>query len=220
MNAMIYARGNSRDYDHWAADLGNEGWSYADVLPYFKKSEDNRNPYLAKSEYHGQGGYLTVQESPWRSPLAVAFVKAGEELGYENRDVNGEKQTGFMLAQGTIRRGTRCSAAKAFLRPVRLRENLHIALKSHVMRILFDKRKQRRQFDNSVNVSGIEPVAIGVQYQRNGQISIVRARKEVILSAGAIGSPQILMLSGIGPADHLKELDIDVLKDRSSKSEV
>ncbi len=199
LNAMIYARGNRLDYEQWAR-LGNVGWSYDEVLPYFKKSEDNRNPYLVRTMYHGQGGYLTVQEAPWRTPLAVAFVKAGTEMGYENRDINGEKQTGFMLVQGTIRRGSRCSTAKAFLRPVRLRPNLHIALRSQVTKVIFDKVKGT-------------PRAVGVQFQRNGKTSVVKVRKEVILSAGAIGSPHILMVSGIGPQAHLSELGINVVKD-------
>lgn len=99
---MIYIRGNRRDYDYWEAQ-GNPGWSYDDVLPYFLKSEDNRNPYLARTKYHNTGGYLTVQESPWRTPLSIAFLQAGKELGYDIRDCNGEKQTGFMLSQGTIK---------------------------------------------------------------------------------------------------------------------
>lgn len=199
LNAMIYVRGNRHDYDQWEA-LGNTGWSYDQVLPYFKKSEDNRNPYLSQTPYHGRGGYLTVQESPWRSPLALAFVKAGEELGYLNRDINGEQQTGFMIAQGTIRRGSRCSTAKAFLRPIRLRKNLHISMHSQVTKIMFD-------------TSGEEPRATGVQFVRDGRMHKVRARKEVILSSGAIGSPQILMLSGVGPAEDLAQHDIPLVRD-------
>lgn len=103
---MIYIRGNKHDYDEWEAQ-GNTGWSYEQVLPYFLKSEDNRNPYLARTPYHATGGYLTVQEAPWRTPLSIAFLQAGRELGYQIRDLNGAKQTGFMLAQGTIRRGSR-----------------------------------------------------------------------------------------------------------------
>ena len=99
LNYMLYVRGNRRDYDSWAAN-GNTGWSYEDVLPYFLKSEDNRNPYLAKNKYHTTGGYLTVQEAPYKTPLAAAFIAAGEELGYKNRDCNGEFQTGFMFPQG------------------------------------------------------------------------------------------------------------------------
>nr|XP_033329051.1 glucose dehydrogenase [FAD, quinone]-like [Megalopta genalis] len=196
LNAMVYVRGNRRDYDNWAA-LGNVGWSYADVLPYFLKSEDNRNPYLARTPYHTTGGYLTVQESPWRSPLSVAFLQAGQELGYEIRDINGANQTGFMLTQATIRRGSRCSTAKAFLRPVKNRQNLHIAMNSQALRVLFNGDKR----------------ATGVEILRDGRRETIRVRREVVLSAGAINSPQLLMVSGIGPRDHLEELGIPVISD-------
>lgn len=161
------------------------------------KSEDNRNPYLARTPYHSTGGYLTVQESPWRTPLAVAFIKAGAELGYENRDINGANQTGFMIAQGTMRRGSRCSTAKAFLRPVRNRRNLDIAMNAQVTKILFNKNKR----------------AMGVEYVRNGVKNVVRVRREIISSSGAIGSPQLLMLSGIGPKEHLEDIGIPVISD-------
>lgn len=99
LNAMLYIRGNHHDYDYWEQQ-GNPGWSYAETLPYFLKSEDNRNPYLARTPFHSTGGYLTVQESPWRTPLSIAFLQAGKELGYQVRDCNGAIQTGFMLSQG------------------------------------------------------------------------------------------------------------------------
>ncbi|XP_055912543.1 glucose dehydrogenase [FAD, quinone] [Eupeodes corollae] len=197
LNYMLYVRGNRYDYDHWES-LGNPGWGYDDILKYFKKSEDNRNPYLANNPYHGKGGLLTVQESPWHSPLVAAFVEAGNELGYENRDINGEQQTGFMIAQGTIRRGSRCSTAKAFLRPIRLRKNLHVSLNSQVNKIHIDPETMR---------------ASKVEFVKNGRVYRIRAKKDIILSAGAINSPQILMLSGIGPKDHLEDIGIPVLKD-------
>lgn len=197
LNYMIYVRGNKNDYDNWA-QMGNTGWDYKSVLPYFKKSEDNRNPYLARTPYHSSGGYLTVQESSWHTPLAAAFVEAGTEIGYENRDINGEKQTGYMIAQGTIRRGSRCSTAKAFLRPIRLRPNFHLALNAFVTKIEIDPKTKR---------------AWGVEFVRHNRKQIIRARREVILSAGAINSPQILMLSGVGPRDHLEAMGIPVLKD-------
>lgn len=197
LNYMLYVRGNRHDYDHWE-NLGNSGWGYDNVLHYFKKSEDNRNPYLSKSQFHGKGGYLTVQESPWHTPLVAAFVEAGTELGYENRDINGEFQQGFMIAQGTIRRGSRCSTAKAFLRPVRLRRNLHVAMQSHVTKILMDPENLK---------------AIGVEFFRNGKRHHVLASKEVVMSAGSINTAQILMLSGIGPREHLEKFKIPVLKD-------
>lgn len=217
-------RGNKHDYDLWES-LGNPGWGWKNALYYFKKSEDNRNPYLARTPSHSTGGYLTVQESPWHTPLVAAFVEAGTELGYENRDINGAKQQGFMIAQGTIRRGSRCSTAKAFLRPVRLRKNLHVAMNAQVTRLLIDDIKMQ---------------ATGVEFVRYGKKYRISARREVILSAGAINSPQILMLSGkfylnkinnnkllfrivnftfmlmlsgIGPRAHLEKLGIPVLKD-------
>lgn len=161
------------------------------------KSEDNRNPYLARTRYHGTGGYLTVQEAPWRTPLSIAFVQAGNELGYENRDINGANQTGFMLSQATLRRGSRCSTAKAFLRPVRNRKNLHIAMNAQALRVIFNGDKR----------------AIGVEYLRDGRKQTVRVRREVILSSGAIGSPQLLMVSGVGPREHLEEHGIPVISD-------
>ena len=166
LNYMLYVRGNRRDYDGWENE-GNPGWNYESVLHYFKKSEDNRNPYLAATKYHGTGGYLTVQEPPWRTPLATAFIEAGVEMGFENRDGNGEFQTGFMLPQGTIRRGSRCSTSKAFLRPIRRRKNLHIAMHAHVTKLMIDPKT------NAV---------YGVKFRRNGKMWIVKARKEVILS--------------------------------------
>nr|CAH0111320.1 unnamed protein product [Daphnia galeata] len=195
LNYMLYVRGNRRDYDSWAA-MGNYGWSYNEVLPYFIKSEDNRNPYFAQSPYHGVGGLLTIQEAPYRTPLASAFLEAGIELGYENRDCNGKFQTGFMIPQGTIRRGSRCSTAKAFLRPVRHRSNLHVAMFAHVHRILIDPKLRR---------------AFGVVFQRKKKVYEILARKEVILAAGAIGSPHLLLLSGVGDAHHLQHVGVPVV---------
>lgn len=157
-----------------------------------------RNPYLTRTKYHGKNGYLTVQEAPWRTPLSIAFLQAGQELGYDIRDINGAKQTGFMLSQGTIRRGSRCSTAKAFLRPVRNRRNLHISLYTHTAKVIIDSNTKR---------------ATGVKILKNQRAYIVRARREVILSAGTVGSPQILMLSGVGPSEHLNSLKIPILSD-------
>lgn len=161
LNTMLYIRGNKRDFDYWEAQ-GNPGWSYLDVLPYFKKSEDQRNPYLARDTIHHStgkikntskmsrvtnisflGGYLTVQDAPYNTPLGIAFLEAAQEMGYEVRDVNGAKQTGFALWQYTMRRGSRCSTAKAFLRPVRLRPNLHISMWSHATKIHIDPETKR-----------------------------------------------------------------------------
>uniref|UniRef100_A0A1A9VZA3 Glucose-methanol-choline oxidoreductase N-terminal domain-containing protein n=1 Tax=Glossina brevipalpis TaxID=37001 RepID=A0A1A9VZA3_9MUSC len=120
LNTMLYIRGNRRDFDQWAS-FGNPGWSYEEVLPYFRKSEDQRNPYLARNKrYHGTGGLWTVQDAPYNTPLGPAFLQAGEEMGYDIVDVNGEQQTGFAFYQFNMRRGSRCSTAKSFLRPARL----------------------------------------------------------------------------------------------------
>ncbi|GAB1867946.1 Glucose dehydrogenase [acceptor] [Camponotus japonicus] len=198
LNTMLYVRGNRRDYDQWR-NFGNPGWGYEDVLPFFIKSEDQRNPYLARNtKYHSTGGYLTVQDSPYVTPLGVAFLQAGEEMGYDICDVNGEQQTGFAFFQFTMRRGARCSAAKAFVRPIQLRKNFHLSLWSHVTRILIDSQSKR---------------AYGVEFIRNGRKEIVFAKKEIILSAGAINSPQLLMLSGVGPRVHLEQLGIPVIQD-------
>ncbi|PNF38173.1 Glucose dehydrogenase [FAD, quinone] [Cryptotermes secundus] len=198
LNTMLYIRGNRRDFDLWES-LGNPGWGYDEVLPYFKKSEDQRNPYLANNtKYHGTGGYLTVQDAPWNTPLGIALVQAGVEMGYEHRDINGEKQTGFALFQYNMRRGYRCSSAKAFLRPVRLRKNIHIAMWSHVTKVLIDPNTKR---------------AFGVEFIRGGKKQVVLASREVILSAGAIGTPHLLMLSGVGPAEHLRQKKIPVIHD-------
>ncbi|KAF5272017.1 hypothetical protein FQR65_LT04998 [Abscondita terminalis] len=197
LNYMLYVRGNKKDYDIWES-LGNPGWGSRDALYYFKKSEDNQNPYLARTPYHSTGGYQTVSEAPYHTPLAATFIEGGKQLGYENRDINGQFQTGFMVAQGTMRRGSRCSTAKAFLRPVRLRKNLHVAMHAHVSRVLIDSVSRK---------------AHGVEFLRGGKLHRARATKEVILCAGAVNSPQILMVSGVGPKDHLEKLKIPVIQD-------
>lgn len=138
-----------------------------------------------------------MQEAPWRTPLATAFVQGGIELGYENRDINGESQTGFMIAQGTVRRGSRCSTSRAFLRPIRQRPNLHIVTHAHVIR---------------VNIEPAHKRAWSVSVLHESTLKTIQATREIILSAGAIASPQILMLSGVGPAEHLIELGIPVIQ--------
>lgn len=157
----------------------------------------NEHQFYILGGYHGRGGLLTVQESPWHTPIVAAFVEAGMEIGYQNRDINGALQTGFMIAQGTIRRGSRCSTAKAFLRPVRLRRNIHFSINSHVTKISIDPVTLR---------------ADGVHFVKNGRMYYVRAKKEVILSAGALNTPQILMLSGLGPENHLQSVGIKTIK--------
>ena len=193
MNAMIYIRGNRADYDEWAAD-GAEGWSYDDVLPHFKRAEDNER---GADAFHGVGGPLTVAESRSRHPLAEAFVEAAKQAGYEeNPDFNDAHQEGVGRYQVTQRGGMRCSTAVAYLHSAMERPNLTVLTDAQALRVLFDGER-----------------ASGVAVMRGDQVEEVRAELEVILSAGAYQSPQLLMLSGIGPADHLSLLQIDVRAD-------
>ncbi|KAJ8917309.1 hypothetical protein NQ315_002327 [Exocentrus adspersus] len=196
INYMIQVRGNRIDYDRWAA-MGNPGWSFDDVLPYFLKSED---AHIEKQdeEYHRRGGYLSVSDVPVRTESVRAFVEAAQEAGHPYVDYNGKSQLGVSYVQGTLRNGRRCSAEKAFLRPVRSRKNLRILTKARVVQILINPDTKE---------------AYGVRYTRNKKYHTAIARKEVILSAGGLNSPQLLMLSGVGPRDHLEELGIPVVKD-------
>lgn len=141
---------------------------------------------------------MTIQDAPYLTPIGPAFLQAAEEQGYDIVDINGEQQTGFAFFQYHQRRASRCSVAKAFLRPIRLRKNLHVALFSHVTKVIFDETNKR---------------ALGVEFIRNGRKQSVYAKREVILSAGAISTPQLLMLSGIGPRAHLEKLGIKVIHD-------
>ncbi|KAL2716006.1 hypothetical protein V1478_013682 [Vespula squamosa] len=197
LNTMLYVRGNRRDFDQWES-FANPGWGYDDVLPYFKKPQDQKNPHLARNtKYHSTGGYLTVQNCPYNTPLSLTYLQAAEEHGYKIVDVNGEQQTGFAFFQYTMRKGTRCSAAKAFVRPIKFRKNFHLSLWSHVTRILTDLSTKK---------------AYGVEFIRNGRVETVFAKKEAILSASAINTPQLLMLSGIGARNHLEDLGIPVIQ--------
>ena len=178
INGMIYMRGQREDYDHWR-QLGNVGWGYDDVLPFFRKSEDSdRGP----SEFHGTGGPLTVGTSH-RHDLADAFVAAGAQAGYpENDDVNGATQEGFNYNQVTIRNGERCSTAAAFLEPARRRPNLRVITHALAHRILFKNSD-----------------AVAVEFSRAGTLETISARREIVLCAGAFDSPKLLQLSGVGP---------------------
>lgn len=191
LNAMLYIRGNKRDYDYWA-DMGNPGWSYKEVLPYFLKAEDMRIPQYQNDPYHSTGGPLSVEYFRYEQPITKKILEAGQQLGYKLVDCNGEYQTGFTRSHATVREGLRCSAAKAFLRPASKRPNLHVSVHSLVEKVLIDERKR----------------AYGVKFSKRGHEKIVKANREVILSAGAIQSPQLLMLSGVGDAEHLKEVGI------------
>jgi choline dehydrogenase len=190
MNAMVYIRGHRSDYDEWA-NGGATGWSYADVLPYFIKSEANER---GQDQFHGAFGPLTVSESRSRHALITNFLAAAKQVGYEeNGDFNGAQQDGVGRYQLTQRNGLRCSAAVAYLHPAAHRTNLKIITTGLATRVLFAGRR-----------------AVGVEVSRDGVLDEIRADREVLLAAGGYGSPQLLMLSGIGPAEDLKMLQIDV----------
>lgn len=193
INAMCYTRGQKEDYDHWAA-LGNSGWSYQDVLPYFKKSE---NCERGLTGYHGIGGPLNVQDLIYYNPLSQRFIEAATSLGYPaNNDFSGEKQEGIGFYQVTQKNGKRCSTAVAYLKPALNRPNLTVITHALAHRVLVEGTR-----------------AVGIEYSQKGNVSKALADKEVILSGGAINSPQLLMLSGIGPAHQLKDKDVKVVQD-------
>ena len=193
INAMIYIRGSRADYDEWEA-MGCEGWGYDDLFPYFQRSEDNER---GASEYHGAGGPLTVSEGRSRHPLMAAWIEAAQQAGLPaNDDFNGPEQEGVGWYQLTQRDGMRCSAAVAYLRPAEERPNLKIETGVLATQVLFEGRR-----------------AVGVQIDRNGTLEEVRAEREVILCGGSYNSPQLLLLSGIGPAADLELLAIEVRED-------
>ncbi len=199
INAMVYIRGNRWDYDNWAA-MGCDGWSYDDVLPYFKKSEGN---IRGGDEYHGGDGPLSVSDQKWLNPGSVAFVKAAENLQMPLLDdFNGEKQEGIGIYQVTQKDGERWSAARAYVEPAQKRRNLDIKTRSLVEKLVVK--------DGRVTA---------VQIKRRFGRETISARGAVVLSAGAFGSPQILQLSGIGPAGHLQDKDIDVALDKPEVGE-
>jgi choline dehydrogenase len=193
-NAMVYVRGNPADYDEWAA-LGNEGWSYDEVLPYFKKSEHNED---FQDDLHGKEGLLNVTfPKSFQTPYAKAFIDACTEKGIlKTGDYNGKKQEGASLFQFTIKNGKRHSTATAFLKPAMKRPNLKVVTRAHVKQILIEENR-----------------AVGVEYTSGGSTQKAYASKEVIVSAGAFQSPQVLMLSGIGDAKELKAHGIAVKKE-------
>lgn len=197
INYMIYTRGHRKDYDEFSA-AGNTGWSYDEVLPYFIKSENNSIAEYEDSPYHGHNGYLHVERVRYKTELADAFLKGGYELGYKKIDYTEPTQYGFSRIQTTQKYGKRMSAAKAYLKSVKYRRNLHVAINSHVTKVLIDPSTKN---------------AYGVEFIKNYRKRVVFARKEVILSAGAINSPQLLMLSGVGPKEHLMQQGIPVLQD-------
>jgi choline dehydrogenase len=195
INAMCYTRGHRRDYDEWAA-LTTPAWSYAAVLPYFLRSEDHHGN--GEHGYHGHGGPLSVEDLKFRNPLTAVFVEAGEATGLRrNDDFNGARQEGVGFYQVTQRNGRRSSAATAYLAPARHRRNLTIRTECLATRLLFSAAK-----------------ASGVEFLHAGKLAQVRATREVLLCGGTIGSPQLLLLSGVGPAAELEALGIRVTADR------
>ncbi len=193
INGMVYVRGHARDFDHWA-DEGAAGWAYADVLPYYKRME---NSHGGEDGWRGHDGPLHVQRGPRKNPLYSAFVEAGRQAGFElTRDYNGAKQEGFGPMEQTIHKGRRWSVANAYLRPALKRRNVNL-VNGFARRVVIENQR-----------------AVGVEIEARGKIQVVKARREVVLAASSINSPKLLMLSGIGPADHLRENGIAVVADR------
>ena len=193
INGLLYVRGQHEDYDRWR-QRGNSGWGYDDVLPYFKKAEDQQR---GGDKYHGVGGPLTVSNLGHPDPLSAAFIDAAAETGLPvNSDFNGASQEGAGFFQTTTRGGRRASTAMAYLRPAKSRSNLHVETSALAQRILFDGRRAR-----------------AVEYREHGVLRTASARKEILVSGGAYNSPQLLQLSGVGPADLLKQYGIDVVLD-------
>jgi choline dehydrogenase len=193
INGLLYVRGQHEDYDRWR-QLGNTGWGFDDVLPYFKKAE---NQAQGPSEYHGVGGPLPVSDSRCPDPLSEAFIVAAAETGIPtNPDFNGATQEGAGWFQTTTQGGRRASTARVYLRPAMKQGRVRVETDALAQRILFEGKR-----------------AIGVAFKQNGVVKAARARKEVLVSSGAYNSPQLLQLSGVGPADLLKEHGIDVLLD-------
>ena len=191
LNGLLYIRGQREDYDRWA-ELGNDGWDYASVLPYFKKSEDQER---GANAYHSTGGPLKVSDLRLRRPIAEYFVEAAQQAGIPyNEDFNASVQEGVGYFQQTASNGRRCSTAAGFLRPVRHRANLQVVTHAQVTRIRIEASR-----------------ATGVEFVKDGSVHIVQPRGEVILSAGAIGSPQILQCSGVGPSDVLTQVGVPVV---------
>lgn len=193
INGLLYIRGQARDYDEWR-DLGNPGWGWADVLPYFRKAEDQMR---GSDAFHGTGGPLAVSDPTIRHPLSDAYVVAGAEAGYPVRDdFNADRQEGVGYFQVTVRDGVRSSTANAYLAPARRRANLHVITGAEVSRIIFSGERART-----------------VEFRRHGRLETVAAGAEILLSAGAVGSPAILQRSGIGDAALLTGLGIPVMAD-------
>ncbi|XP_055608610.1 glucose dehydrogenase [FAD, quinone]-like [Uranotaenia lowii] len=199
INYMMYTRGNPADFDRWAA-LGNPGWSYNDVLPYFLRSESASLRGLENSSYHGYGGELRVEFPRFRTNLARTFVRGAKEIGHKKIDYNGKSQLGVSYIQTNAMNGMRQTAYRAFVEPILAsRPNLHVKPNSRVNKILINHNTK---------------VAYGVTYVKNFRHFDVHARKEVIITAGGINSAQLLMLSGVGPKEHLQNIKVPVVENR------
>ncbi|RVE55122.1 hypothetical protein evm_000020 [Chilo suppressalis] len=196
-NFMLYTRGRPQDWDRIAAD-GNYGWSHDEVLRYYKKSEKSRLKKYKDAPHRGRDGELTVENVPFKTGLIEAFLKAGRDFGHPTVDYNAPDQFGFGYTQTMTDKGHRLSAAKAFLHPNKRRKNLHILPEARATKVIIEPQTKR---------------AYAVEYIKNGKKYTVRCRREVILSAGPIASPQLLMLSGVGPREHLETLGIPVIAD-------
>ena len=195
INGLVYVRGNALDFERWQNEEGARGWGYADVLPYFKRAEARAE---GGNEYRGGDGPLSTAYGTLRNPLHQAWLDAAREAGYSlTEDYNGFRQEGFGRMDMTVRNGTRCSAAKAYLYPARKRANLRVVQNALATRVLFEGKR-----------------AVGVEFEHDGRLKVIRAEREVILSGGSINSVQLLKLSGIGPAQELAELGIPVVADR------
>lgn len=201
INGLLYVRGQREDYDRWA-ELGCSGWSYDEVLPYFRRAE---NQTRGEDEYHGTGGPLHVSNMSFARPICDDFIKGVEATGTpRNDDINGAEQEGVGYYQLTAHKGRRCSGAVAYLKPARQRENLHIITRAMVHRLVVENgRAVAVEFERNSQPNN----------QRRGQLQQIRANKEILLCAGAIGSPQLLELSGIGDAERLRTLGIDSVAD-------
>ncbi|KAJ8963250.1 hypothetical protein NQ318_018716 [Aromia moschata] len=198
INGMMYTRGTPRDYDKWE-EAGNKGWSYKDVLPVFKSFEDNLEiGTVVEAEYHGTGGPLTTSRFKDQPEVAHDILKGAQEIGYKVvKDLNGREYSGFAIAQSNTRNGVRLSTARAYLRPARNRPNLHVMLNSTATRILIDDNK----------------VVHAVEFMYRNKLHSVRVNKEVVLAAGAINTPQVLLLSGVGPRAELDKAGIRQVHD-------
>jgi choline dehydrogenase len=193
VNAMTYSRGHPKDYDQWR-QMGCEGWGYADVLPYFKRSERS---WRGDGKYHGGSGEMAVDRSDLRGRLYDETVAAAKALGYqESPDLHGEIAEGFSIPEFTAHRGRRVSTSRAFIRPIRHRRNLVVETGALATRVLLEGKR-----------------AVGVEYRQAGELKRARASREVVLSGGTYNSPQLLMLSGIGPADHLRAVGVEPVLD-------